>query len=194
MTVHISGRGLELAPALRRRVELRLAKVTRLLPKLTEARVVLALERHRHLAEVTVQAKGATLHAEAEAADFHAAVDLAIENLQTQVRRRKDRIRARKPRASRRQSTLATLATLESPAAAAPPEVASPAADGPEGAEILEVVVRRLAAKPMSVDEALEQMRARRDGLLIFTNARSRALNVLHRRADGLVELVQPTA
>jgi hypothetical protein len=55
------------------------------------------------------------------------------------------------------------------------------------------VVVRRLAAKPMSVDEALEQMRSRPDGLLVFTNARSRLVNVLHRRPDGLLELVQPT-
>jgi hypothetical protein len=55
-----------------------------------------------------------------------------------------------------------------------------------------DVLVRRLAAKPMSVDEALEQMRTRRDGLLVFTNARSRAVNVLRRRADGRLELVQP--
>jgi hypothetical protein len=44
----------------------------------------------------------------------------------------------------------------------------------------------------MSVDDALEQMRTRRDDVLVFTNARSRAVNVLRRRPDGRLELVQP--
>jgi putative sigma-54 modulation protein len=174
--VHLSGRGVDIAPAFRRRVEAKLAKVARLLPKATEARVVLGLERHRHLAEVTLQAKGATLHAEAAAPDFPAALDLALESLEQQARRRKDRIRARKPRPSRQTRPVAP--------AVAPDEVPAPAP---------EVIVRRLEAKPMTVDEALEELSTRRDGMLVFTNARSRAVNVLRRRPDGRLELVQPS-
>jgi len=189
MELHISGRGVVLSPAFRRRVEAKVARAARFLPKTSEARVVLELERYRHLAEVTLQAKGATLHAEGEAGDFYAAVDLAVENLARQARRRKDRIRARKPRRARRSGS-------PGPAETADPEVGL--REGPESAEgptevPTEIVVRRLAAKPMSVDEALELMRGRSDGLLVFTNARSRRVNVLHRRPDGLVELVQPT-
>ncbi len=180
MQVHISGRGVDVSPALRRRVETKVAKVSRLLPKIVETRVVLGLERHRHLAEVTLQAKRATLHAEAAAGDFHAAVDLALENLEQQARRRKDRIRARK-RLSRR-----ALGGAAAPAAGPAEERA------PTGSPTPDVIVRRLDAKPMSVDEALEQMRIRRDGLLVFTNARSRVVNVLRRRPDGQLELVQP--
>lgn len=189
MDLQISGRGVDLSPSFRRRVEAKVARAARFLPKISEARVVLELERYRHLAEVTLQAKGATLHAEGAAGDFSAAVDLAVENLARQARRRKDRIRARKPRRAR-------------PAGGPGPAEETGLREGPEGAEgraevpvevPVEVVVRRLAAKPMSVDEALEQMRCRSDGLLVFTNARSRRVNVLHRRPDGLVELVQPT-
>jgi len=151
-----------------------------LLPKITEARVVLALERYRHLAEITLQVKGTTLRAEAAASDFHAAVDLALENLEQQVRRRKDRIRARKPRASRRPRVASAASLLRSEPPAEPPE------DGPV------FVIRQISAKPMSLDEALEQMRLRGDSLLVFTNARSRIVNVLHRRADGALELVEP--
>ena len=172
MEIHISGRGVGLSAALRRQVETKVSKVSRFLPKITEARVVLGLERYRHLAEVTLTAKRTTLRAEAAAGDFHAAVDLAVENLEQQARRRKDRIRARKPRSSPRSK------------AATPP--AEPVDETP-GVEI-----RRLSAKPISVEEALEQMRLRPDGVLVFTNARTRAVNVLHRRADGQLELVQP--
>jgi len=185
MDIHISGRGVDLSPGLRRRVETKVAKVARFLPKITEARVVLERERYRHLAEVTLQAKGTTLHAEGAAADFHAAVDLAVENLARQARRRKDRIRARKPRPSRR--GLAARPGRAPDEAGAEPGTAP--VGSPEGAEI---VIRRLTAKPMSVDEALEEMRSRQDGLLVFTNVRTRVVNVLRRWPDGLVELVQP--
>ncbi|HEV8307845.1 MAG TPA: ribosome-associated translation inhibitor RaiA [Methylomirabilota bacterium] len=183
MKIHISGRGVGVGAPLRRRVELKVAKMDRLLPKITEARVVLGLERYRHLAEVTLQTKGATLHAEGSAGDFQAALDLAVDNLAQQVRRRKDRIRARKPRLSRRPPAAGVAGEL-----AAEPPPASGDATGDA-----EVVIRRLDAKPMSVDEAIEQMRLRRDGLLVFLNARSRVVNVLHRRSDGQLELVQPT-
>jgi putative sigma-54 modulation protein len=170
--VHVSGRGVPITPALRSRIETKLAKVARFLPKITEVRVVLGRERHRHLTAVTVQAKGATLHAEAAGADFFSALDEAVEPLAEQARRHKERIRTRKPRALRR---------TPAPAGAEPPPEPAP-----------DLLIRRLAAKPMSVDEALEQMRTRRDNVLVFTNARSRALNVLRRRRDGRLELVQP--
>jgi putative sigma-54 modulation protein len=172
MDVHVSGRGVPVTPALRSRIETKVAKVARFLPKITEVRVVLGRERHRHLAEVTVQAKGATLHAEAAGADFYSALDEAVEPLAEQARRHKERIRARKARAARRGPAL--------------PSGAEPSEPGPD------VLIRRLTAKPMSVDEALEQMRTRRDTVLVFTNARSRAVNVLRRRSDGRLELVQP--
>jgi len=175
MDIALSGRGVDVSVALRRRVETKVAKVTRFLPKITEARIVLGLERHRHVAELTLQAKGTTLRAEAAANDFYTAVDLAVDNLERQVRRRKDRLRSPKPRQSRR--------------VARPSAGTASAAPADESAG---VVVRRLSTKPMSVDEALEQMRGRKDPVLVFTNARSRAVNVLHRRPDGQLELVQP--
>jgi ribosome hibernation promoting factor len=175
MDVHLSGRGVAIPQALRRRIETKVAKVTRFLPKIADARVVLSRERHRHVAEVTLLAQGAPLHAEADGAGFYAAVDLAVSHLQEQVRRRKERIRARKPRPSRRIARRAAV-----PGTSPPADEESP------------VVVRRLTAKPMSIDEALEQMRVREVPLLVFTNARTRNLNVLHRRADGQLELVQP--
>jgi ribosome hibernation promoting factor len=177
VTFHLSGRGVEVGPTLRRRVEAKIAKFTRVLPKITEARVVLGQERYRHLAEVTLQAKGTTLRSEAAAGDFQAAVDLALESLGRQVLRRKDRITARKPRPSR-----------PGPKRARPPAASSepPVDDEPS------LAVRRITAKPMSVDEALEQFRVTGRDLLLFTNARSRAVNVLRRRPDGSLELVEP--
>ena len=118
-----------------------------------------------------------TLHAEEAAGDFQAALDLALESLEQQVRRLKERIRARKRRGPRRAGG-AAIPTAESPG--------EPLDDQPP------VVVRRINAKPMSLDEALEQFRVGQPDMLVFTNARSRVVNVLRRRADGALELVEP--
>lgn len=175
MVLHVAGRGITVSPGLRRRIEAKIAKVERVLPRIVEARVVLGTERYRHLVEVTLQAKRATLHAEGAAADWHGALDEALARLVQQVRRRKERVIGRqKPRPSRRAATPRAL-----------PGVPDTPDDGA-------LTVRRTNPKPMSLDEAVDQLRLRRDGLLVFRNARTRAVNVLRRRSDGTVELVEP--
>jgi ribosomal subunit interface protein len=177
MVILLAGRGgTSVAPSLQRRIESKIAKMQRLLPKLIEARVVLSTERHQRLAEVTLRAKGTTFHVEVAATDFHAAVDQALAGLTAQIRKKKERVTARKPRRS-----------------AIRPE--SPAASGGPGEiedEAPPVVRRRTSAKPMSLEEALDQLRLQREGLLVFRNARTRSVNVLQRRPNGTVELVEP--
>ena len=180
MVLHLAGRGgASISPDIRRRIEAKIAKMERLFPKLIEARVTLATERYRHLAEVTLQAKRATFHAEGEAPDFHAAVDEALATLVAQIRRKKERVTAKKPRPAR--------ARRVPPAASG-----SPPEDGDEPLSAPALIVRRTSVKPMSLEEAVDQLRLQADGLLVFRNARTRAVNVLRRGADGGVELVEP--
>src|SRR5262249_6864134 len=178
MVLHLTGRGgVSVSPTIQRRIQSKIAKMERLFPKLIEARVALATERYRHLAEVTLRAKRATFHAEGEAPDFHAAVDQALTTLVAQIRRKKDRVTARKPRPARvRQGSRPAGGPEPSDEPGSPPPL----------------VVRRTSVKPMSLDEAVDPLRLQADGLLVFRNARTRAVNVLRRRPDGGVELVEP--
>ncbi len=48
-----------------------------------------------------------------------------------------------------------------------------------------------LEAKPMSLEEAHLQLKARDKGLLVFVNAKTENVNILHRNADNEVELVE---
>ncbi|HEY7139196.1 MAG TPA: ribosome-associated translation inhibitor RaiA [Methylomirabilota bacterium] len=179
MVLHLAGRGgVSVSPELQRRIEAKIAKMQRLVPKLIEARVVLATERYRHLAEVTLRAKRATFHVGGEASDFHAAVDQALAALSAQIRRKKERVTAKKPRPARARRRLPGAGSPAEPAAETPPEPP--------------VVVRRTSAKPMSIEEAIDQLHLLADGLLVFRNARTRTVNVLRRRHDGTVELVEP--
>jgi putative sigma-54 modulation protein len=63
----------------------------------------------------------------------------------------------------------------------------APAGDG-------EVLVRRVTPKPMSVEEAVEQFHLGHEQFLVFTNARTDAVNVLYRRKGGGLGLIEPVA
>lgn len=176
MQVIISGRGVVITPAFKARVGQKVQKLSRILSKIHEAKVVLSAEKYRRTAEVTLLGKGRIFHSEETAPDLAAAVDLAVDALTRQVRQTKDRLRQRKPRVSPRR------------APAGIPQ------DAGEPAGVPVVVARQVAPKPMSVEEAAMQLRLRRDQFLVFTNATTDALNVLYRRTDGTLGLIEPVA
>ena len=57
------------------------------------------------------------------------------------------------------------------------------------------VVTERLTAKPMSIEEAVLQLGLNpHESFLVFRNARSEDVNVLYRRRDGVLGLIEPVA
>ena len=170
MRVIISARGLTVSPTYRAHLQERIEKIARLSPKASEARVVLARERNRRTAGVTLVAKLHTFRSEETAADLAAAVDAALAALTRQVRQLKDRIQTHKPPRKSPQP-LRALGDDESP----------------------DLEITSVPAKPMSVEEALEQFRMSRDPFFAFTNAASGLVNVLYRRRGGL-GLIEPVA
>jgi putative sigma-54 modulation protein len=171
--VIINTRGLSISTTYREALTRKLQKLDRLLPKLIEAKIVLSREKHRRTAGLTLIAKSHTFRSEETAEDLAAAVDLAIAALTRQVRETKDRIRKPKPRR-----------------ATATPTPREASAPSPETA----VVVRQVTPKPMSVEEAADQFRLSRDQFLVFTNAGTDTINVVYRRKDGGLGLIEPVA
>jgi hypothetical protein len=64
----------------------------------------------------------------------------------------------------------------------------------PEPVATEDLVPRRLVAKPMSVDEAVMQLRLGADQFFVFRNAQTSDVNVLYRRRDGGLGLIEPVA
>jgi putative sigma-54 modulation protein len=69
--------------------------------------------------------------------------------------------------------------------------VADTETDGTDGPRVR---IRPIEYKPMDVDEAVMQMELINDNFLVFTNARTEAVNVLYRQKDGNYGLIQPNA
>ena len=101
MQVQISGRHMEMTDALKAYVENGLGKLRTHFDKVIDADVVLSVEKHRHIAEMTLHANGIRIHGKESSPDMYASVDAVLEKLDRQVRRFKGRINRHQPRTSR---------------------------------------------------------------------------------------------
>ena len=173
MQAIISARGLSISNTYKDALTHRLAKLQPLFPNIVEAKIVLSREKHRRTAALTLVTKRHTFRSEETAGDLEAAVDMAVDALGRQVREMKDRVKNRKSRSAPRR-------------APSPVRVA-----GAGGAEI---AVRRVPLKPMSLADAAEQLQASPDEFLVFANSASDTVNVLYRRRDGTLGLIEPVA
>jgi putative sigma-54 modulation protein len=70
---------------------------------------------------------------------------------------------------------------------------ARPTDDGAEQ-QVRIVRARRYEVKPMSVDEAALEVGADRSAFIVFRNASTDTINVLFRRPDGNLGLIEPEA
>ena len=61
MNVEYTGRQYEITPAIRKSVETGLAKIRKILGDKFETKVILAVEKHRHKAEITISPRNGPL-------------------------------------------------------------------------------------------------------------------------------------
>ena len=91
MQVTITARNLELTAGARQRAEQRLEKMTRYAADIHGAHVIVAAERVGHSAEVAMRVNHHELVVKQEHADAGGAIELAMDRLEEQLRRLKDR-------------------------------------------------------------------------------------------------------
>src|SRR3954470_21683667 len=98
MQLQVSGRNLDVTEPIREYAARKLARIERHLTEDTRVDLELAVERNRSIsanqyAELTVWTRGPVLRAHESAIDMYAAIDLAVDKLDRQVRRYRERRR-----------------------------------------------------------------------------------------------------
>jgi len=186
MKVTVTGRHMELSDALRNYIENGLQKLEAHFDKLTDANVVLDVQKHRHMAEVTLNANGVRIHGREVSADMYASVDSVINKLDKQVRKYRERINRHQPRASISQDYGHAIYSLNEGNGQEPAEESTPANLHRE------IHREKLPMKPMNVDEAVMQLDLVDEPFLVFSNADTARVNVLYARDDGTYGLIEP--
>jgi putative sigma-54 modulation protein len=188
MQLELTARRLDLTPTLRRLVATKITKLERLLnASAMSAHVILAREKHRHLTEINLHARGEKfLHAVGAAANWEASLSDAVDKLTQQAAKVKGKWQEGK-RASAKAGDFA--------AAERPPEPVRTPAPVP-GARTRPRMPRTLrtsrqAIKAMSVAEAARSIDGRGDGIVVFLDTETAAINVLYRRDSGELTLIE---
>jgi putative sigma-54 modulation protein len=83
---------MDITESLHNHVSDKVEKITRRFDHVTNTNVVLHVEKTRHIAEATVNTKGAMIHASSTADDMYAAIDSMVHKLDRQVIKHKEKL------------------------------------------------------------------------------------------------------
>ena len=92
MNLNITGRHVEVTPAIREYVTSKLDRVIRHFDNVTSVTVILSVEKLKQKAEVTLHVRGKDLFVEADDADLYAAIDAMTDKLDRQVQKYKQKL------------------------------------------------------------------------------------------------------
>jgi putative sigma-54 modulation protein len=177
MQTSVTFKNIDPSDHLKSYVSEKLDRLDKYLDNPAEANVVLAVEKFRHIAEINIAGDRLTIIGSEETNDMYSAIDMALDKLEKQIKKSKQKIRERRSAGKNRNRSI-----LEE-------------ADSlPDEDTERQIKIRNIEYKPMDIEEAVLQMDLIEDNFLVFTNARSDRINVLYRRRDGHYGLIQPNS
>ena len=199
MNVEYTGRQYEVSPAVRKQVEHSLVKLQKILGSNFDTHVILAAEKHRHIAEITITVRDHSIVGVAEANGMTAAVTEALDRIHRQAVKYKARWRTRKRHPRKRALHKRTGAAGEEEGRAAVGEYIAASVpvlvhSFPSCVHTPEVHVVRVenavALRPLTLEEAIKEAEFRDRDVFVFRDPEGR-VKVLHRTKDGKMELIE---
>jgi len=178
MQVAVTFRHMETDEGVKAYVKEKVEKLRKYIENPREVHVVLAVEKFRHIAEITIVGNGGVFNSQGRDNDLYAAIDQMVDKMERQIRERREKVRRKRATPSSSKSTLPRSAK---------------AGDGKEEENIPYLIQRkRSIAKPMSLDEALSQLHLSKKDFLVFINSDSGQMNVVYRSKNGGYGWVEP--
>jgi putative sigma-54 modulation protein len=181
MQFTVKGKNVDVPEKLRAHAEHKLAKVQRFDDRILAMDVEFSEERNprvpqAHTVEVTVTTKSRLVRAHASAVDPVAAVDQVIDRLERQIKKLKGRRVDRTQHGEGVKAMGLPVQPLETD----------------EAGEQLFARYKRIEMKPMTPEEAIEQMELLGHDFFLFSNAETQWVNVVYRRRNGGYGLIEP--
>jgi putative sigma-54 modulation protein len=179
MQVNITFRHLDPTEALKSHAREKVEHVQRYIDRPSGAHVVLYVENLQHHADITMKAGSFLVRGQARSPDMYASIDQAAEKIEKQLKKHKERIKNHK-----------------SPVPAngwKPVEVRHDVLAEEQPSDRV-VKSTSFQTKPMSLDEAILQLDLLESEFFVFQNAKDHAINVVYRRDDGKLGLIEARA
>lgn len=179
MQISVTFRNMKPSEALRNYAEEKIERLKKYVSNPTDVHVVLAKHKYRNEADIKMMHRGMVMRGEDKTEDMYSSIDSAIDKIERQARKYKDKIRKYQP-ISLGEDIMVRHNVID-----------QESVDEPEPKVIKS---EEFNAKPMSVDEAVMQMDLMNNDFLVFRNSNSKEVNVVYRRGDGNVGLIEATS
>jgi len=174
MKISVTFRNAEVENWQKDYVEERLEKLKKYIDNPVDARVVLSVEKFRNTAEINLTANGLNINSKEEEKDMHLAIDNAIEKIERQLKKRKERVRVFK--SNNRGEEFGGEPPVE---------------EVEETPDAKVVETRKVVLKPMSIDDAVMEMETTKNRFVIYRDSFTEQVNVIYRREDGKYALME---
>jgi putative sigma-54 modulation protein len=176
LPVRFVSHDITLAKEFQEHAQKSLDSLRRIYPNMQEAEVEVKRERGRFVVEVTLKIARYLLRAQEKATSLRAAFDKAIDKIDRQLHRHKERLIDRRRRAKPLVAFMTETETISQPQV---PEFAI-------------VRTKKFSVKPMTIEEAVIQMDLLGHDFFVFVNAETGQVNVLYKRKAGGLGLLEP--
>jgi putative sigma-54 modulation protein len=179
METIVTFRHMEPTESLRTYAEEKISKINKYLDFPLEAHIVLTVEKFRHIADVTFSVNGTMVKGIEATGDMYSAIDQVMDKIEKQVKRYHSKIRNRRTDGKKGENTIGIEETDE---------------ETDLGLDDPSIEVEKMVAKPMDPEEAAMQLSFSQQDFLVFRNPRSREINVIYKRRDGNLGLIEPSS
>ena len=169
MQIHITARHIRLTQPIRDYVEQKVQKAQKYFNHIVWAQVVLAVEKRVHAAEIVLHAGRQTFRSQARGVDLYSAIDLASDKIDAQLKKYKERVRDHHK--------------------GKPADLAEIAAEGPGPVRF---TVVKQAVRPMSREEAADEMDELGLKFRLFLDEATNQMSVVYRRDDDSYAVLLP--
>lgn len=186
MLITVKGKNVEITDALKGYVDKKLSKLEKYFHDIKEATVIMSVHRGMHIVEVQLEGDGILLRGEERrGTDMYGSIDQVVEKLETRVKKFKGKLYGKTTEDGPKEKE----AIKDEQMQEAFGEPAEPFAEEEEPAIVR---TKKFALKPMTPEEAAQQMELLHHDFFVFRNAASEEVNVIYKREDGNYGLIEP--
>ncbi len=173
--IEVFGKNLSISDEIRAYIEKKCGKLERVSSRITKIEFTLTLEKSgKDTSEIKVDVDGKTFWAKESKPDLYIAIDESIDSAEKQLRKYFDKYVTMKKNAEKTTKELDTFQEEEE-----------------EGLESKITDVKRIIPKPVSIDEALEQMESLDHNFFAFRNVEDDLFSIIYRKRNGTYGLIQ---
>ena len=176
MQITITARQFGLTKALRDTIEISCEKLSKYFDQIVNVHVTLNLQNSRSIADISLQASKFSLNAQAEAMDMYVAINEAVDNMEAQIKKLKDRVTDHQKKKLKEDPRFIYDNLYEH--------------DSKEKTKRV-VKTKRMVAETMSVDEAIDHILTTNEDFYVFRNVETDRINVLVKKENNHFKVIE---